>query len=107
MLRSPLEIARSFHQVSLKVFGETETDFSNAWFLQEARKEGYNLPISCVDKQLLIYGEIAKIGMQVERLLSIIPLDKIHFIFFDTPSRAPSRSTRCNHSIPKSSNNFA
>lgn len=83
MLRSPLEIARSFHQVSLKVFGETETDFSSAWFLQEVRKKGYKLPISCVDKQLLIYGEIAKIGMQVERLLSIIPIDKIHFIFFD------------------------
>tara|TARA_Y100001970_G_C14259509_1_gene878663 strand:+ start:17783 stop:18664 length:882 start_codon:yes stop_codon:yes gene_type:complete len=83
MLRNPSKIAPSFHQVSLKVFGETEVDFSTAWSLQEKRKLGMGLPGSCIDKQLFLYGEIAKIGLQVERLMSIVPHDKIHFILFD------------------------
>ena len=29
-LETPIEIAQSFHQVALKVFGETETNFSKS-----------------------------------------------------------------------------
>ena len=83
MLRNPSEIARSFHQVALKVFGEIEIDFEKAWSLQNNRKLGKSLPGGCIDQQLIIYGDIAKIGVQVERLLSIISLDKIHFVLYD------------------------
>ena len=70
MVRNPIEIARSFHQVALKVFGEIETDFQKAWFLEENRKSGMNIPIGCIDPKLILYGNIAKLGQQVKRLLS-------------------------------------
>ena len=83
MLRNPLEIARSFHQVALKVFGEIEVDFQKAWSLQDKRKLGKSIPMGCVDEQLIIYGDVAKIGLQVERLLSIVSPNKIHFVLYD------------------------
>ena len=39
--------------------------------------------MGCVDEQLIIYGDIAKIGIQVERLLSIVSRDRIHFVLYD------------------------
>ena len=83
MIRNPIEIARSFHQVALKVFGEIETDFQKAWLLEENRKSGVNIPKGCIDRQLVLYGNIAKIGQQVERLLAKIHSDKIHFVLYD------------------------
>jgi len=82
MLRDPSEIAFSFHQVALRVFGETETEFHHAWDLQEERAKGINLPDGCPDPQLFAYGEIAKLGLQVERLLSLVDPDAVHFVFF-------------------------
>ena len=83
MIRNPIEIARSFHQVALKVFGEIETDFQKAWFLEENRRLGMNIPIGCLDPKLILYGNIAKIGQQVKRLLDKINSDKIHFVLYD------------------------
>ncbi len=83
MIRNPIEIARSFHQVALKVFGEIETDFQKAWLLEESRKSGVNIPIGCIDSKLIFYGNIAKIGQQVQRLLTKISSDKIHFVLYD------------------------
>ena len=83
MIRNPIEIARSFHQVALKVFGEIETDFQKAWFLEKNRKSGMNIPVGCIDPKLILYGNIAKLGQQVKRLLSKISSDKIHFVLYD------------------------
>tara|TARA_Y100000768_G_scaffold194258_1_gene145786 strand:- start:2670 stop:3557 length:888 start_codon:yes stop_codon:yes gene_type:complete len=83
MIRNPIEIARSFHQVALKVFGEIETDFQKAWLLEDNRKSGMNIPIGCIDPKLILYGDIAKLGQQVKRLLSKISSDKIHFVLYD------------------------
>ena len=83
MIRNPIEIARSFHQVALKVFGETETNFQKAWFLEKYRETGDQIPKSCIDRKLILYGNIAKIGQQIERLLFQIPLKNIHFIMYD------------------------
>ena len=82
MLRDPSEIAFSFHQVALRVFGETETEFNRAWDLQEERAKGINIPAGCPDPQLFAYGEIAKLGFQIERLLSLVDPDAVHFVFF-------------------------
>ena len=82
MLRDPSEIALSFHQVALRVFGETEMEFNRAWDLQEERAKGINVPDGCPDPQLFAYGKIAKLGFQVERLLSLVDPDAVHFVFF-------------------------
>jgi len=83
MVRNPIEIAQSFHQVALKVFGETETNFQKAWFLEKNRKAGEKVPKGCIDRQLILYGNIAKIGQQIERLASYVSLKNIHFIIYE------------------------
>ena len=83
MVRNPIEIAQSFHQVALKVFGETETNFQKAWLLEQNRKVGQKIPKGCIDRQLILYGNIAKIGRQIERLISYISAENIHFIIYD------------------------
>ena len=83
MVRNPIEIAQSFHQVALKVFGETETDFEKVWFMEENRIAGKKIPKGCIDQKLILYGNIAKIGQQIARFLSNIPRDNIHFITYD------------------------
>tara|TARA_B100000035_G_C20994458_1_gene551797 strand:+ start:633 stop:1520 length:888 start_codon:yes stop_codon:yes gene_type:complete len=88
MIRNPIEIARSFHQVALKVFGETETNFQKAWFLEKDRESGVKIPKGCIDRQLILYGNIASIGKQIERLLFQIPLKNIHFILYDDFKRS-------------------
>ena len=83
MVRNPIEIAQSFHQVALKVFGETETNFQKAWLLEQNRKAGQKIPKGCIDRQLILYGNIAKIGQQIERFISYISPENIHFIIYD------------------------
>mgnify|MGYP000135520299 FL=1 len=83
MLRNPLEVAFSFHQLALKIFSETETNFEKAWYLQTERAIGNHVPKGCPDLKLLLYGEIAKFGFQVERSLSKINRERVHFIYFE------------------------
>ena len=83
MLRKPIDIVLSFHQVALNYFGETETNLETAWDLQIVRKNGKKIPKGCPDSQLLMYGEIAKLGAQVKRLTDHVKSDQIKFIYFD------------------------
>ncbi len=45
LLRNPVEMAPAWHaQILLSGVGETERDFATAWALQEARRQGRNVP---------------------------------------------------------------
>jgi hypothetical protein len=83
MLRKPIDIVLSFHQVALNYFGETETNLEIAWDLQIDRQNGKQIPKGCPDPQLLMYGEIAKLGTQVKRLNDQVKPDQVKFIYFD------------------------
>tara|TARA_B100000315_G_scaffold26617_1_gene22906 strand:+ start:2486 stop:3370 length:885 start_codon:yes stop_codon:yes gene_type:complete len=83
MLRNPVDIVFSFHQVALKFFGETITNLGTAWDLQIERINGKQIPRGCPDPKLLFYGEIAKLGAQVKRLISSMNPEQIKFIFFE------------------------
>ena len=83
MLRNPIDIVYTYHQVAMKVFGETQSNFVNAWNLQDKRMQGFKVPAACPDKKLLAYGEIAKLGKQVKKLLSLVDRKKIFFLLFD------------------------
>ncbi|MBL7013998.1 MAG: sulfotransferase domain-containing protein [Candidatus Marinimicrobia bacterium] len=82
-LRNPIEVVFSFHQLALKIFGETEISFEKSWELMQSRNNGKNIPSGCPDVKLLLYGEIAKFGSQVEKLQSLVNDENIHFVFFD------------------------
>ena len=83
MLRNPLDLIFSYHQTSLNYFGETETDLKDAWGLIDIRKKGEKIPKGCPDPSLLFYGDIGKLGFQVNRLLYRIDRKMVLFILFD------------------------
>ena len=91
MLRNPKEVAYSYHQLALKMFGETETDFQIAWDLLNDRELGKHVPASCPDNKLICYGNISKFGEQIQQLLSIVDHKKVYFVFFEDLYKNPQK----------------
>ncbi len=83
MLRNPIDLVYSWHSQAIHSFGETVTNFDKAWDLQELRKNGISVPRINRVKEALYYGELAKLGEQVDRLLQQVNRKYVHFIIFD------------------------
>ena len=83
MLRNPLSTLPSYHLKMRFMLLEDEADFSRAWNLQEARARGASVPRHCPDPRLLMYGEVARFGAQIERLFGVAGRDRTHLIVFD------------------------
>lgn len=83
MVRNPLTMLPSYHQKMLFLLQEKERDFERAWALQAARAQGDKLPATCLDPRLLRYGEVARLGAQVERLFDRVGRERAHVIVFD------------------------
>jgi hypothetical protein len=83
MVRNPVDLAYSFHSQQLSSLNEDETDFERAWRLQEARRKGDSIPRLCRTPPLLQYGEVARVGEQVQRLLSIFDERQVKIVVFD------------------------
>jgi len=89
MLRNPVEMVRSFHRQMVYNCEEDEKDLQRAWRLQEPRRRGEHLPAISPYPQFLQYAEVARLGMQVERLLGIFPRDQVKVVLFDDFKRDP------------------
>ncbi len=87
MLRNPIELVQSIHSQLVWVLDENVGDFATAWRLQERRKDGEGLPASCREPAFLQYGEVAKLGYQVERLLDIFPREQVKILFLEDMKR--------------------
>jgi hypothetical protein len=83
LVRNPLAMLPSYHLRMRFLLQEDEADFERAWALQEMRARGSNVPKHCLDPRLLLYGEVAKLGTQVERLFDVAGRDRSHVIVFD------------------------
>jgi hypothetical protein len=83
LLRNPVDLAHSLHSQLLYGGDEDIEDFELAWNLQDKRKNCRSLPKACRDAKALIYGEIASLGWQVDRLLKLVDPVKVKFIRFD------------------------
>ncbi|MCC6210802.1 MAG: sulfotransferase [Burkholderiales bacterium] len=83
MLRNPLAMLPSYHLKMRFLLLEDRADFATAWRLQEARARGEKLPRHCFDRRLLLYGEAARFGMQLERLYGMAGRERTHVILFD------------------------
>ncbi len=83
MLRNPVDLAHSLHGQLLYQFWEDEPDFERAWNLQAARRIGQYVPSSCPAATELLYGEVAQLGNQVQRLFKQVPRRQICLIFYD------------------------
>lgn len=83
VIRNPVELAHSLHAQLLYGGDEDVEDFKVAWRLQERRRRGYEIPMYCRDPKVLLYGEVAKLGVQLERLYEQVSRDQVHVIVFD------------------------
>lgn len=82
-VRNPLELVRSLHNKLFEIQQEDVGDFRSAWNLQEKRAAGEKLPAGCPDRRLLLYGEVGKLGQQLQRLYRTVPREQVKLVVFD------------------------
>jgi hypothetical protein len=82
MLRNPVDIAYAMHanRVATSSRHENVANFERAWRLQNARKEGRDLPPDVIKPILLQYKEIASIGTQLKRVKEKVDHGNLHII---------------------------
>jgi hypothetical protein len=83
LVRDPLSMLPSYHLRMLFLLQEDEQDFARAWELQTARARGERIPRLCLDPRLLLYGEVAKLGAQIERLFAVAGRGRSLVVLFD------------------------
>lgn len=83
IVRNPLELLRSWHAQMVYERNEDQEDFSAAWDLRFHRGAGRRVPSSCLDRKLLWYDKIARLGEQTERWLRYFPPERVKIISFD------------------------
>lgn len=91
MLRSPLAVARGLHNHFVKRCIEPIVDFEKAWRAQQPRQEGRLLPRWQTDPRFFQYGERARLGSQLERLLELAPREQLHIILHEDLQADPWR----------------
>jgi hypothetical protein len=86
MVRNPVDLIPSIHGIHMRDFAEDETDLERVWDLREERRDPQNLPKARntrYDPSTYLYGEVGKLGEQVERLLAVFPREQVKVIVFD------------------------
>jgi len=92
LLRSPAEMAASFHAQMLVSLQEEVADFERAWNLQERRAAGQGVPRACYHPPNLQYAAVCALGDQLERVMAVVPSEQLHVVMqhdlADDPRRA-------------------
>jgi len=83
MVRNPVELVPSLHSQLTYMLDETEPDPAVAWELQEARSRGEGLPSTVRVPGFLQYGEAARLGAQVRRVMEVVPREQLKVLVFD------------------------
>jgi len=83
MLRNPIELVYSLHRQLINADQEDVEDFIEAWRLQDQRKRGGAIPKGCLMPKALQYGDVGKLGEQIERLYRQVPKNRVMIIHFD------------------------
>jgi hypothetical protein len=91
MLRNPVDLVQSLHSQFLYGFREDERDFRKAWDLQSERRAGRRLPRFCLEPSHLQYASVARLGRQVQRLLSLADREQIQFILLEDLQESPAK----------------
>lgn len=83
MVRNPVELVPSLHSQLRYMLDEVEPDPARAWELQAARARGEGLPATVRVPEFLQYGEAARLGAQVRRVLETVPREQVKVLVFD------------------------
>lgn len=94
MLRDPKSMYFSLHRELLFGGAENESSPQKAWDLQFVRQKGQAIPIGCSDPKLLQYGNVCKLGAQLERVIKKVPKDQLKVIFLEDMIENPDKVYR-------------
>lgn len=83
MIRNPVDLVYSLHSQLYYGGDEDVENFETAWRLQAARKLGKKLPVGVRDPKSLFYGDIARLGEQIERLFCLADRERVLVIKYD------------------------
>ena len=83
IVRNPVDMLHSLHQVLVKSLHEDVDDFEEAWRLQPERKRGLRIPASCRLPACLQYAQVGTFGAHLQRMLRIFPKGQVHVVVFD------------------------
>ena len=90
-VRNPMQMVPSLHLRMLYLLQEDEPNFAKAWELQEARAGGQRIPRHCKDPRVLLYGEVGKLGAQIERLYAQAGRERSLVVVYDDLARDPRK----------------
>lgn len=93
-VRNPLQMVPSLHQRHFVNGDETVKDFRRAWALVSERRNGRQIPRSCLDPRLLDYWTAGYLGRHVENFLDVIGRDRCMISLFDDLQSNPQAEYR-------------
>jgi hypothetical protein len=88
-LRNPVDLVISYHRTQLIALNEDEPDFAKAW---QRHLDGALPDTDPLDAKLLDYTRVGGIGAALERLLRVVPRERVHPVVFDDLVRDSERT---------------
>ncbi len=83
ILREPASFLRSFHLQCVQNHVETETDLGKALSLEQARREGEQIPRHCARPHELLYSEHVRYVEQLRRYEEVFPAEQVLVLIYD------------------------
>ena len=94
MLRNPVDMVYAQHSELVYQWVEDIISFPRALDAEEDRRQGRRLPKSAysVPPQILLYRDVAKYAVQVERYMDAFGPEQVHVIIYDDLKSDPSNT---------------
>jgi hypothetical protein len=83
VLREPASLLRSLHLQFVETYIETENDFRKAIALEDARREGRNIPPHTYWPKALLYSDLVRYVEQLQRYSSLFPPEQMLVLIYD------------------------
>jgi hypothetical protein len=94
MTRDPVEMAQSLYHHNTRVLHEDQPNFEIAWNLQAERAAGNRIPRTCAEPAFLQYHQACSLGSMIQRLLRLLPPERIACVALADMQADPGRVYR-------------
>jgi hypothetical protein len=91
MLRDPVAVMHSLHELHVYAGTEDITDFAEALRAEPERQQGRRLPRLGNPLEALVYHDVPRYAEQLERYLTAFGRDRVHIIVYDDLEADPDR----------------
>jgi hypothetical protein len=91
MIRNPVEMAVSWHDELVFLGLEPIRDFETAWRLSPERRSDPRVTRQCAEPKWLDYPSVCRLGEQLERLLGVVPRQRVLVLVLDDLKECPRR----------------